>query len=1079
MTAAQPLRLARGLIADADPAATDGELLRRYAETRDEAAFAELVRRNGPLVLRACRSVLGPSPAAEDAFQAAFLLLVRKAAALGKAGSLAGWLHAASVRTARTARRSEDRRRKREQTRTTPATASPDDLTWREVRERLDVELAALPEKYRLPLVLCYLQELTYEDAARRAGCSVGALRGRLERGKERLRRRLATYGLPLAAPVLVLGRPTTVSAALSETTLTVTRAGLTGGAIPPAVAALLVSTVRVKVVAVASAVLAVLGFALAGATGNPPTGDPKPEATAAALAADGAPTDPLGDPLPPGAVMRLGTRRFQVASWPIEPISLPGGKQYLLYDRQPGRSSRYEFSWMDAVSGVVTARWAPFETLHAAGVSADGRWLVMAETQFEPTGIRFGGMPPPPPPKTGPIKFALYDLTTRNPVKEFVAESDEVEGNRVQVTGACISADAKWIVTVSGSHDKTGRVRLWEVATGQVVWASEYKQRNDPMFTPIGFTPGAAELVLRRSDNRWVHLVDVAKAKEVRTFATISDQIQGETLAPDGSAVLITTYKPDVSVFDLKTGAERTLGGHKEWARQAVFTPDGKTLVTGGNDPFLLVRDWPSGAVRKRIDLDPRAVNRLYASADGKFVDVLYWWERSLARYDLATGKRVERPADTHRAEVFALTLTPDGHVMSVGHDGTLRTWNLATGRQVRQSPAQRVSIHDPFTLTPDGKVRREGSLSPDGRFFAGAGAEKDTVNVFDARTNAVVASFGGKGGWWGAGIETGFSPDGNILATSTEGFVQLREVGSWRARGGIKVHATGFDFSPDGRSLLCAGLNDVTVWEVATQKLRYTLRPGPQGLSRPRFSPDGRLIAWAEYDGSVMLRDLFRDRTVARFLGHDDRLMGYVFTPDGRRLVTASDDCTLLVWDVAGPAARVKPADPPDEQDLRAAADDLASSDGVKAFAAVRMLAAGGETSVGVIRGKLRPAAATDAAAVKQLLTDLDSDDFATREKATAALIALGERAEGPVYGLLAGQPSPEARRRAAQVLEGIAGPVTSADRLREVRAVEVLEWVATPAAKEVLRELAKGDPSAGLTRDATATLRRLEKR
>src|SRR6185503_6349588 len=96
-------------------------------------------------------------------------------------------------------------RRKREAARPLSSTA-PDDLTWREVREVLDAEIAELPEHYRLPVVLCYLQELTHEEAARRAGCSVGALRGRLERGKERLRKRLVRYGLPLAAPALVVG---------------------------------------------------------------------------------------------------------------------------------------------------------------------------------------------------------------------------------------------------------------------------------------------------------------------------------------------------------------------------------------------------------------------------------------------------------------------------------------------------------------------------------------------------------------------------------------------------------------------------------------------------------------------------------------------------------------------------------------------------------------------------------------------------------------------------------------------------------------------------------------------------------
>ena len=123
------------------------------------------------------------------------------------------------------------------------------------MREALDVGLAALPEKYRVPLVLCYLQELSYEEAARRAGCSIAALRGRLERGKEHLRKRLARYGLPLAAPILILGRPPELSAALTESMLGTVRAWATGGAVPRAVGGLLGSTVRLKAGLVASAV--------------------------------------------------------------------------------------------------------------------------------------------------------------------------------------------------------------------------------------------------------------------------------------------------------------------------------------------------------------------------------------------------------------------------------------------------------------------------------------------------------------------------------------------------------------------------------------------------------------------------------------------------------------------------------------------------------------------------------------------------------------------------------------------------------------------------------------------------------
>src|SRR6185437_1505042 len=114
-------------------APSDTELLRQYATSRDETAFAELVRRNGPVVLRACRHILGEA-SADDAFQATFLLLSRSAPRLTKPGSLAGWLHAAAVRIAQKARRGENRRRQREKAQSIAPT-SPDDLSWREVRE--------------------------------------------------------------------------------------------------------------------------------------------------------------------------------------------------------------------------------------------------------------------------------------------------------------------------------------------------------------------------------------------------------------------------------------------------------------------------------------------------------------------------------------------------------------------------------------------------------------------------------------------------------------------------------------------------------------------------------------------------------------------------------------------------------------------------------------------------------------------------------------------------------------------------------------------------------------------------------
>src|SRR5207249_1281457 len=157
------------------------------------------------------------------------------------------------------------------------------------------------------------------------------------------------------------------------------------------------------------------------------------------------------------GAIMRLGTRRFQVQTWPLAPVLLPGGKHYLTYHTDSAHSGRHEFQWMDAGSGVVTDRWPVPGGQHAAGVSADGRWAVIAEAKYFTTGLRTKTDP-----KIAPVRFDLYDLTTRKPVKSFECQSDEVEGFMAAVHGANVSADGKWLATVNSGHGQTGRVRLW-----------------------------------------------------------------------------------------------------------------------------------------------------------------------------------------------------------------------------------------------------------------------------------------------------------------------------------------------------------------------------------------------------------------------------------------------------------------------------------------------------------------------------------------------------------------------------------------------------------------------------------------
>jgi RNA polymerase sigma-70 factor (ECF subfamily) len=172
--------------------AGDGELLERFRLRRDEASFAALVRRHGPMVLGVCSRILGNAHDAEDAFQVTFLVLAKKAGSLARPDLLANWLYGVAYRTARKARGRALRQGEHERQAEVMARAQPDPQEpARELREVLDEELNRLPEKYRAPLVLCYLEGKTNEEAARQLGWPVGSMSARLARGRGLLRARL------------------------------------------------------------------------------------------------------------------------------------------------------------------------------------------------------------------------------------------------------------------------------------------------------------------------------------------------------------------------------------------------------------------------------------------------------------------------------------------------------------------------------------------------------------------------------------------------------------------------------------------------------------------------------------------------------------------------------------------------------------------------------------------------------------------------------------------------------------------------------------------------------------------------
>ncbi|HEY1381054.1 MAG TPA: sigma-70 family RNA polymerase sigma factor [Gemmataceae bacterium] len=215
-------------------AAADGDVLGRFVADRDAAAFAELVRRHGGMVLAVCRRELGDTPDAEDACQATFLVLARKAAAVRRADAVGGWLYGVARRVARRLGAAAARRRGREAPLAdVPGPDTTAAVTWRDGLRALDEELGRLPDAYRAPLVLCYLEGRTQDEAARQLGWSLGAFRGRLERGRARLRDRLTRRGVGLAVlAAAAVGRPVDAAAIPSgiQTSIINTAAAVAAG---------------------------------------------------------------------------------------------------------------------------------------------------------------------------------------------------------------------------------------------------------------------------------------------------------------------------------------------------------------------------------------------------------------------------------------------------------------------------------------------------------------------------------------------------------------------------------------------------------------------------------------------------------------------------------------------------------------------------------------------------------------------------------------------------------------------------------------------------------------------------------
>jgi RNA polymerase sigma factor (sigma-70 family) len=222
---------------------TDAQLLDEFLKRRDESAFEALIRRHGPMVLGVCRRILRHAQDAEDAFQATFLVLLRKAASIRPRAMVGNWLYGVAYRTALEARVVKARRRRKErQVPARPRSAKSDEAVWRELRSLLDQELSRLPEKYRAPILLCDVEGKTRREAARLLAWPEGTLSTRLARGRALLAKRLARFGLAVAGGSLAALAEGSATAALPPTLIVATVQAAKLGPVAAAAAGGLVS---------------------------------------------------------------------------------------------------------------------------------------------------------------------------------------------------------------------------------------------------------------------------------------------------------------------------------------------------------------------------------------------------------------------------------------------------------------------------------------------------------------------------------------------------------------------------------------------------------------------------------------------------------------------------------------------------------------------------------------------------------------------------------------------------------------------------------------------------------------------
>jgi RNA polymerase sigma factor (sigma-70 family) len=908
---------------------TDRQLLERFAHHQDETAFAALVQRHGPMVQSVCRRVLRRAEDAEDAFQATFLVLARKAAAVPWREAVDRWLYQVAYRLAAEARARNARRdalEKQAAQRLGPAGGKQEGL--REVCAVLDEVLQGLPARYQEPLVLCYLQGLTRDQAAERLGWSLRTLERRLAQGRERLRQVLTRRGVTLSAALLAGALTRGAAEAAVSTRLVATsahaavlfasgKAGLDGGI--SATAAALAEGELCSTVGAPTRIVALLALLLALAAGGLGVLVAMPRSAEPAQASRTGPPhvgetlpprqDRLGDHLPPGAVARMGSSRLRHPTdrwgwYSFATVLSPDARTLLTINHNGFRA------W-NLGTGKLLYRIRDEFGQHPA-FSPDGKWLAV----------------------TGKGVIHLRDPATGRKLRRIPAAGELPR----QPEHLAFSADGRRLAATLHKSE----ILVFDTATGRKSGSLDVqgtgKLRNTLGVFFLVFAPdGRALLSLgwgpdaRLSICHW----DLATQTLLKRVAPASPRFSSSAaLSPDGRLFADPSGRGPVTLWDTQTGRVRcTLQGDRNRAEYGlVFSPDAKTLATacaedGSRNATVSLWDTATGELRRRVRVPrTRLLDLRHLSSDGRQLLFAVRYGCGVQLWDLVKGREIlEQQA--HASSVACLAFTPDGRSIVSGGVETVRVWDAKTGQQrqvmsphcwfpnqVMARPDGRtvvtggmdgaVHVHDltsgrevrrylldrePDATTPRGNQILYLGLAPDGRTAATLStadkAARSRLHVWDLDSGRALV----RRERASRADATTFSGDARVL-------VGTREVQD--AAGGPPRTVVVLEEVTTGRELLTLPQPDrfgdlLALTPDGQSLLTTTFAPSPD--SRPSTQGPSTLRLWELATGKQRLA------ITSTASGSERAFARLAVAPDGRTLATVRRDHTIQLWDLA----------------------------------------------------------------------------------------------------------------------------------------------------------------------------------